>query len=106
MTSSGIARAFVAAVHTGDIDGLTGLFSDDAVIDDWGLQYSGKAQVREWCDREFICAKARMTVSSIEKHDCTETMLVNVGGHGFLGPGRFTFTVHDGRIRNLRITPD
>lgn len=105
MTCSGTLSAFLVAVNAGDIDGLSGLFSEEAVIDDWGLKYCGKAEVRKWCDRELISARARMAVSAIKKQGCIETMFVNVGGHGFLGPCRFTFTLSGERIVNLRITP-
>jgi hypothetical protein len=33
-------------------------------------------------------------------------MLVDVGGEGFNGPSRFTFTLTAGRIAQMRITAD
>jgi SnoaL-like protein len=104
MTAPAVVDKVLSAVNGGDTDALIALFSADGEVDDWGAIYRGKNDIRTWSDRELIGAKARFTLKTADQHGNIATMLVQVGGNGFIGPSRFTFTLVDGLIRRMQIT--
>jgi hypothetical protein len=106
MTTPPIVSAVIAAVNAGDTDSFLDLFQPTGAVNDWGSVYRGREQIRTWSDRELIGAKARFELRSAEARGDTATMLVEVGGDGFNGPSRFSFTLDGGRIREMRITAD
>ena len=106
MATPPIVPAFIDAVNGGDTDALLDLFEESGVVDDWGSVYRGWKEIRGWSDRELIGVKARFALRSSEQHGDEASMLVDVGGDGFNGPSRFTFTMQNGRIAKMRISED
>jgi hypothetical protein len=104
MTVPEIVGRVIEVVNKGETDAFIGLFSDDGEVDDWGSLYTGKAEIRKWSDRELIGANASFELESATQSSSTASMMVRVGGNGFNGPSRFTFTIENGRIRRMEIT--
>lgn len=104
ITSPAIVDTVLAAVNGADTDAFLDLFAADGTVDDWSSIYRGRQEIKTWSDRELIGAKARSALRSAEQHGNEASMMVDVGGDGFNGMSRFTFTVTDGRIRQMRIT--
>ena len=106
MTTPAIIDAVLAAVNSGDTEAFLDLFAADGSVDDWGSVYRGRDEIRTWSDRELIGAKASFALRSAEQHGDGASMMVDVGGEGFNGPSRFSFTLTDDRIHRMRITAD
>ena len=104
MTTPKIIADVIAAVNGGETDAFLDLFGPDGAVDDWGSIYRGRKEIQDWSDRELIGVHAHFTLQSAEQHGDKTSMMVEVGGQGFTGPSRFTFTLADGRIRRMQIT--
>jgi hypothetical protein len=104
MKSTTIIDKILAAVNSGDTDMFLDLFAEDGEVDDWGLIYRGRAEIKTWSDRELIGAKARLTLRAAEVHRGEASMIVDIGDAGFRGCNRFAFTLENDRIRRLKIT--
>lgn len=96
--------ALVQAINDGDTDRLLGLLAPDASVDDWGSKYVGLDEIRAWNERELIGAKGRLTVTSVERTGGRVVLLTDWKSNFFTGPGRFTFTIENGKIKEWRIT--
>lgn len=94
----------VTAINTGDNDRLLDLLTPDATVDDWGSKYVGLEQIRTWNDRELIGAKGVLTVTSAEQQGDRVTLMTDWKSNFFTGPGRFVFTLENGRIKNWKIS--
>ena len=106
MTVPAIIAAVLAAVNTGDTGAFLDLFEATGAVDDWGSVYRGREQIRTWSDRELIGARAHFDLRSSEQRGDKASMMVQVGGDGFNGPSRFSFTLAAGRIRVMRISAE
>jgi hypothetical protein len=104
MTVPTVIEKVVASVNDGNTDGFLQLFSADGEVDDWGTIYRGKDKIKSWSDRELIGAKAHFQLKSADQKGNRASMLVQVGGNGFVGLSRFTFTLVGRRIRRMQIT--
>jgi hypothetical protein len=104
MTTPAIIDQVLAAVNDGDTAAFLDLFLETGSVDDWGSIYRGREQIRSWSDRELIGVRAHFDLRSSDQQGDTATMLVEVGGDGFKGPSRFTFTLEGNRIREMKIT--
>ena len=94
----------VQSINDGDTERLLGLFAPDASVSDWGSSYSGLAEIRAWNDRELIGAKGRLSVTRVERSGDRVVLLTDWKSSFFSGPGRFTFTIENGKIKEWRIT--
>ena len=104
MTTPLIVAAVLDAVNSGDSDAFLDLFASDGAVDDWGSIYRGRDAIRTWSDRELIGARASFALRSAEQQGDEASMMVEVGGNGFNGPSRFSFTLAGDRIALMRIT--
>ncbi|AIC15119.1 nuclear transport factor 2 family protein [Nitrososphaera viennensis] len=95
---------FVDAVNRGDTGSFLDFFPSDGVVDDSGRRFVGHEAIRRWSDREFIGAKGRMTVTSVEQ---TKKNIVSVAAdwasNYFTGPSRFVFVLKGKKIQEIRI---
>jgi len=98
-----IARV-VAAVNRGDVEAFLDEFPEDGVVDDWGSLYGGHAAIEAWLKREVIGVKQTWTVTRVEGSGDEVSILADVGGGGFNGPSRFSFTLADGLVKRMKIT--
>ncbi len=100
-----LVRNMRDTVNRGDAEGYLALFAPGAVVDDWGSRYEGLAAIRAWSQREQIDAKGHLTVTRLVSD--TDGVIVfdtEWTSSFFSGPGRFTLTVKDGKIAELRIS--
>ncbi len=104
MTAPPVIAAVLAAVNGGDTDAFLDLFAPDGAVDDWGSLYRGRDEIRTWSDRELIGVQASFVLRSAEQHGDEASMMVDVGGNGFTGPSRFSFTLAGDRIHLMRIS--
>ena len=54
--------AYVEAVNSFGLDGLAGIFDDDALVNDHRDEFIGKDQIRAWAAREIIGDHVMMKV--------------------------------------------
>jgi ketosteroid isomerase-like protein len=100
-----LIEAFRDATNSQDWPAFVALFDDDAVVNDWGSVYKGKAAIKGWSDREMIGAKGTLTVTRmISDQDGVISFDTDWKSSFFSGAGRFTVTVKDGKIAELRIS--
>ena len=93
------------ATNSQDWPAFIALFHDDAVVDDWGSVYRGTQAIKGWSDREMIGAKGTLTITRVVT-DKSDVIAVDTDWKSsfFSGAGRFTLTVKDGKISELRIS--
>ncbi len=100
-----IVAALRDATNRQDWPAFIGLFQDDAVVNDWGSVYRGKDAIKGWSDREMIGAKGTLTIVRIIRENAGVIVFdTDWKSNFFTGPGRFTLTVRDGKIAELRIS--
>ena len=100
-----LAVALRDATNRQDWPGFIALFGDDPVVNDWGSVYRGVAAIKDWSDREMIGAKGTLTVTKmISAAGATIVFDTDWKSSFFSGAGRFTLTVRDGKIAELRIS--
>jgi hypothetical protein len=51
-------RAMIEATNRGDVASFLDAFASDAVLDDWGRTFTGRAEIAGWNARENIGATA------------------------------------------------
>ncbi|ARF55768.1 nuclear transport factor 2 family protein [Streptomyces gilvosporeus] len=98
-----VDRALRAA-NGGDIDGFLAAFADDGAVNDWGREFRGPEEIREWSDAEFIGRQVTLEVTAVRAQGATTVVSLQVGGNGYTGPSDFAFTVEGDRITLMRIT--
>jgi len=100
-----LAAALRDATNRQDWPGFMALFGDDPVVNDWGTVYRGVTAIKGWSDREMIGAKGTLTITRmISDKDGKIAFDTDWQSNFFSGPGRFTLTVRDGKITELRIS--
>ncbi|GAA4913878.1 SnoaL-like protein [Stackebrandtia albiflava] len=97
-------RLLVAAVNDGDLAGFVGAFTEDGVVEDWGREFTGHEQIREWSERESIGVRQTFDVRSAEEDGDDVMTVIDVGGDGYNGLSTFRFTLDGDRVSRMRIT--
>ncbi|MBB5701237.1 hypothetical protein FHS76_001086 [Ochrobactrum daejeonense] len=105
MKPTTIIDKILTAVNSGAADKFLNLFTKDGEVDDWGLIYRGREEIKTWSDRELFGARARLTLRLADVHKGGACMIVHIGNAGFRGCSRFTITLENCRIRYMKITP-
>lgn len=93
----------VDAVHRKDTEALLALFTDDAVVDDWGRRFEGLAAIRAWSDKEFIGARGRLSVTGVLRERHLVTLSADWRSDFYSGASRFIFALAGGKIREMTI---
>ena len=96
-------RAAIAAANANDTEAFLAVFPPDGVVDDWGREFEGYDEIREWSDREFIGVKVELKVTQAVIEDVNVVVTAQVGGDGFNGPSHFTFQVEGTHITRMTI---
>ena len=99
----GPVAAALDAANANDTSTFLACFTPDGVVDDWGREFHGPDEIREWSDREFIGAQVSLDVTGVEPDDGGVTLTATVGGDGFNGPSHFTFEVRGDRVTRMTI---
>ena len=97
-----VVRALEAA-NANDTDAFLAAFVDNGVVDDWGREFTGPAEIRSWSDREFIGKRVTLDVRAVAHNGDETVVLAEVGGDGFNGPSHFSFLVADDRVSRMTI---
>lgn len=95
--------AALDSANANDTAGFLACFAPDGVVDDWGREFRGPDEIREWSDREFIGVHVSLDVTAVERADGATTVTATVGGEGFNGPSHFTFDVAGDRVARMTI---
>jgi hypothetical protein len=99
----GPVAAALEAANANDTAAFFACFTPDGVVDDWGREFSGPDEIREWSNREFIGVHVSLDVTAVEQEDGSTTVTATVGGEGFNGPSHFTFDVSGDRVTRMTI---
>jgi hypothetical protein len=95
--------AAIDAANRGDADGFLACFTPDGVVDDWGREFRGPAEIAGWSEKEFIGVQVSLTIEDVTSGDDGTTVAAQVGGNGFNGPSHFTFRVEGDRMARMTI---
>ena len=63
-----VIAAYVKASNEGDPDAYLGVFTDDALVNDIQREFSGKAAIGRWAEREIFGAHVTMEVMRAIDH--------------------------------------
>jgi hypothetical protein len=91
------------AANANDTDAFLATFTDNAVVDDWGREFTGQAAIREWSDREFIGQHVTLNITQITCVGEATVVTADVGGDGFNGPSHFSFQLDGDQIARMTI---
>jgi ketosteroid isomerase-like protein len=95
--------AVLAAANANDTAAFLACFTPDGVVDDWGREFRGPEEIRQWSDREFIGVHVSLDVTGVERTDESTTVTATVGGEGFNGPSHFSFHVTGDSVTRMTI---
>ena len=100
-------QAFIDATNRGDSEAFTAVFTEDAVLDDWGRVFHGRDGVASWNRTDNIGKHAHFDLVGIEATGDPDQVVatLTVSGGGFNGTGPMTFTFRGGQIARLVISP-
>ena len=95
--------AMIDATNREDSAAFLDAFSDDAVINDWGREFTGKAEIATWNDNENIGVNSRIEALDATRSGDETTVTISVSGKGYNGGGSMVFTTRSGRIERMVI---
>jgi ketosteroid isomerase-like protein len=99
----GPVAAALEAANANDTAAFLACFTPDGVVDDWGREFRGPDEIREWSNREFIGVHVSLDITGVEREDGSTTVTATVGGEGFNGPSHFIFDVSGDRVTRMTI---
>lgn len=108
MTTPAAIEEFVEATNLADPERFAAVFTEDAVLDDWGRLFHGVEAIRAWDRTDNIGVQAHFDIVSVTPAPEPDRYIavLTVTGNGHNGTGPITFTLDGDRIRRLEITPD
>ena len=94
----------IEAANAHDTERFLDAFAASGTVDDWGRVFTGRDEIRDWSDREFI--GLHVTLDDLVFVEIPDGVAVRarVGGSGFNGPSTFTFLVAADAITRMTIT--
>jgi hypothetical protein len=97
-------RHMLDATNRGEVASFLDAFADDAVLDDWGRTFTGRAEIGGWNERENIGVNSHIEVTGVERDGDGVRVGVAVSGDGYNGGGAVTFVLAGDRIARMVIT--
>lgn len=97
------ARRMIEATNAEDNEAFLAVFAEDAVVDDFGRRFEGKAEISAWNARENIGTRNRIEVTGVRPDGDGIIVGVQVSGDGYNGGGTFAIHSRDGTIRSMVI---
>jgi ketosteroid isomerase-like protein len=100
-------RTFIDATNRGDSDAFVAAFTEDAVLDDWGRVFRGRAGIAAWNRSDNIGVGSRFELVGLEPTEDAGRVVatLTVTGGGYNGTGPMIFEFHGDRIARLVIAP-
>lgn len=74
------AAAYVRAVNSKDPAGFSGLFADDAVVDDGGRVFRGRAAIAQWAASDIFAVNVSFDVLGVDGAEGDVTLTTRVDG--------------------------
>ncbi len=99
-------REFIEVTHRKDTVGFLDLFTEDAVIDDWGNLFEGREAIRGWNFTDNIGVRVRYELEDVVVEGERTIVTVTVTGGGFNGTSTLIFTYDGDLISRLEIPAD
>ena len=96
-------RRMIEATNAEDREAFLAAFAEDAVVDDFGRRFEGKAEISAWNDQENIGTRNRIEVTGVSPDGNGIIVSVQVSGDGYNGGGTFAIRSGDGAIRSMVI---
>lgn len=96
-------RRMIEATNAEDSEVFLAAFAEDAIVDDFGRRFVGKAEISDWNDRENIGTRNRIAVTGVSPDGDGVVVSVQVSGDGYNGGGTFAIRSRDGAIRSMVI---
>jgi hypothetical protein len=93
----------LSAANAGDTDAFLACFTSGGVVDDWGREFRGAAEIQGWSDAEFLGVQVSLAVEGVETTGERTTVTASVGGNGFNGPSHFSFDVSGDLVSRMTI---
>ncbi len=94
---------FVEATNEGDTEAFLSIFTNDAVLIDWGRKFRGRQQIAQWNETDNIGVQSRLRIVSIAPSKGACRVRIAVTGNGFNGEGDMTFKLDGDLISSLVI---
>ena len=99
--------AMLDATNRGDSEAFLAAFADDAVLDDWGRTFTGKAEIARWNSNENIGVQSQIEATSVTRQGSAWPSSGSpCPGNGYNGGGSFVFETAGGLIRGSRSAAD
>ncbi|ALB29505.1 ketosteroid isomerase [Companilactobacillus heilongjiangensis] len=97
---------FIKATNNADSTGFVNLFTNDAVLNDWGTEYNGPAEIAKWNQTDNIGKKSHFELVDA-KQNPDDSWIVNleVSGNGFNGTSPFKMLVMGDQLKGVQILP-
>ena len=98
---------FIKTTNNADSTGFVNLFTNDAVLNDWGTEYHGPAEIAKWNQTDNIGKKSHFELVDAKKNP-DDSWIVNlkVSGSGFNGMSPFKMLVVGDQLKGVQILPD
>ncbi|HEU0165222.1 MAG TPA: nuclear transport factor 2 family protein [Thermomicrobiales bacterium] len=97
-------QAMIDATNRGDTKGFLDAFTEDALIDDWGRTFRGRAELASWNETDNIGKQAHFEVRGVEEGDGEYIVTLAVSGNGYNGTGPMHFRLAGDRIASMIIS--
>lgn len=98
-------QAVIDAINAADTDAFVASFAPDAVINNYGLVWSGVDGVRTWAESDAIGAGARMRLVEAGTTDAITHLVFDWSSRLFQGRSEAFITVRDDLVVEFRIPP-
>lgn len=98
---------FIAATNAGDSDRFVAVFTDDAVLEDWGRVFHGRDGAASWNESDNIGRRSHFELVECEagSEPGAYIITVTVSGDGYNGTSPIDFIVRGERIARMTIAP-
>ena len=97
------ARRMIEATNAEDNEAFLAAFAEDAVVDDFGRRFEGKAEIADWNARENIGTHNRIEVTGARPDGDGVLLTIRVRGDGYNGDGTFAIRSRDDTIHRMVI---
>ena len=96
--------AFITAVNSRDEEYFLAAFTTDGFVDDWGRFFTGRREIKDWSDNEFLGAQGTLTVEEVTTGDDGEITVVGDWRSSHAnGRSAFTFRTAGDHVVSMKI---